>query len=577
MRIVIWVVSFLLSISLLIIIILIYQYSYNDISFQILSFYHQSSKISKFQNVFSPGRFIEIKFFILAIFCLSIAWLVFYFKNEKKINLRLKLISNLFINAFKDFFRPLTNAGKYEKILLALLFVTLVINGIYFLPNLPFHIDERFTYLYFVNKGLFVSLAYYPNPNNHIFYTLICNFSNLFFSNPKWVMKIPVFIISLVSPIIFFLFLRRSFNFFLSFIAILIFSFNSYEMYYSYNGRGYILMNLLLIISTGCLYKLASISDKNKILVLRTIFIISSFLGFYTIPIFIFPFLGMIAWFLFISIINKNFKKLTNVIIDISIITLINFLFYLPVFIFNGFGAVTNNSWVKSRDFLQYFKIFPEMLNSISGVLFYDNPFSIYFIAGEVFLIIFLLIYVKNRETLLWLSLIFTVFLILIPIIMFLRITIYQRVFGYLWVIQSVFLAVLCNSIYLYIKEKISILISKTFFLLLVFIFIIFNLNLINQIAFPIYFNWYNSADRVANFLYKENAQGIFFNTYEMSLCTRFQYETNDRQIFCSSHGNAPLKQNNFIVIEQPGIIYNLTGYKLVYSDPITKIYKLDK
>jgi len=519
---------------------------------------------------------VTIKFFIVSIFFLSIFWLTFYFKNAKKINLQLLFITNLFINVFKDFFEPLINSNKYEKLLLAFLFFTLLIIGIYFLSNFPFHIDERFSYLYFVDKGLFVSLAYYPNPNNHILYTLVCNFSNLFFANPKWVMKIPVFGISLISPFIFFLVLRRSFNFFLSFIAGLIFSFNSYEIYYSYNGRGYVLMNLLLIISIGCLYKLLSISDKNKILLLRIIFIISSFLGFYTIPIFIFPFSGLITWFLLISIRNKNLKNVTNIIIDILTISFLTFLFYLPVFIFNGFGAVTNNNWVKSQDFLEYFKNFPEILTSVSGVLFYDNPFSIYLLTGEIVLIIFLL-FGKKNEFFLWLSLIITVFLILIPILIYLRINIYQRVFGYLWVFQSVFLAILFNKVYLYMNEKISVLIFKTLISLVVFIFIIFNLNLINDIAFPKHFDWYNSADKVADFLFKENAQGIFFNTYEMSLCTRFHYETNDRQISCTSHGNAPLIQNNFIVIEKTGPLSNLTGYDLIYNDTITKIYKLEK
>ena len=289
MRLLLWSLSALASLLLLLFTILIYRYSYTDFCYQLLSYYHQLSRLSKFQVFFSYERFIIFKIIITTLFILSLVWL---WLLKKKINLFLFNIfvqQNCWIKMLKSFFKPYKTLVGRDKFLLIIFLLILVVSRFFYLLHAPFHIDERFSYLYFVGKGFFVSAAYYPNPNNHILYSLVCSFFKIFISNPKWAMKAPVFLIGLLSPVILFASLRKYLSFATAFIAIIIFSFSFYDFYYSMMGRGYALMSLMLIIAVFSLFRI-NFSENNKG-IYRAIFIASCAMGFLYSAGFYLPFL----------------------------------------------------------------------------------------------------------------------------------------------------------------------------------------------------------------------------------------------------------------------------------------------
>jgi hypothetical protein len=108
----------------------------------------------------------------------------------------------------------------------------------------------------------------------------------------------------------------------------------------SFMARGYALIFLFFNLS---LFSALNIIDGNNSTKNWVFFGISSVLGFYSIPIFLYPF---IIFNVLIFVYNpKNVKKqiIANVVIGILV-----FLLYLPIIVINGIGSLTNNSFVAS-------------------------------------------------------------------------------------------------------------------------------------------------------------------------------------------------------------------------------------
>ena len=230
---------------------------------------------------------------------------------------------------------------------------------------------------------------------------------------------------------------------------------------------------------------------------------------------------------------------------------------------------MANNSWVKGIGFWDYFQNLLQVIGQVFGVLFYENSFGLAGLIIEVATLLFLMKYEKEKAKLELLQLILISLLIIIPVLILQRVTIYQRVFGYLWVYQSIFFAMLLERIFIFFN-KIKFFIALPILLS----FVAFNVYNIHQVIFPEKNDWYSSADAMAWFLFKENAQNIYFSSYELSLCARFQYETNGKNILCTSAGNPPLIKNQYLVLEKPLKSIPGNSFSLIYTDQILNIYK---
>ena len=95
----------------------------------------------------------------------------------------------------------------------------------------------------------------------------------------------------------------------------------------------------------ACLYNAYGIIRKNDNIENWIWFGISSILGFYTIPSFLYPFITLNLVILLYNRPNRCWQFITN-----AIVTIITIALYLPVIIVNGLDALTNNPWVKPID-----------------------------------------------------------------------------------------------------------------------------------------------------------------------------------------------------------------------------------
>jgi hypothetical protein len=253
-----------------------------------------------------------------------------------------------------------------KKRVLLLFFIFPIIFLCYYSGKFPFTVDEAFSWVHLVNKGPLVSAFYYPAPNNHIFYTVLCSLLNYLPLDPVWVMRIPTVIAYLFCIHLLYLMLRRLLDHNAAFYTIFLFSIQPSILYYALHGRGYIFLVLFVILSCWFLYS----ALVNNVKPAYVGFVLSCVLGFYTIPVFLYYFILLattagvyIVWY-------KAWDRLIVLVVAFVSIVLLTSLFYLPVFMLNGTDAVFNNSWVQPQtySFAQVYAYLREVLTNVSGL-----------------------------------------------------------------------------------------------------------------------------------------------------------------------------------------------------------------
>jgi hypothetical protein len=88
----------------------------------------------------------------------------------------------------------------------------------------------------------------------------------------------------------------------------------------------------------------------------------------------------------------------------------------------------------------------------------------------------------------------------------------------------------------------------------------------------------YNSFDATARWLYDRQANNIYVNEYDYSLCIRFQYETHGKEVLLDTHQPVAGKEYMYLVIHHSRPYPEqlpLAQYRQVYEDTEAIIYEI--
>ncbi|MGB0525392.1 MAG: hypothetical protein ACPGJS_20625 [Flammeovirgaceae bacterium] len=256
-----------------------------------------------------------------------------------------------------------TLENKDQIWLVAVLLGVSLFRAHYFLQTAILADDETRSYAWFSSQGWWLSLAHYPEPNNHVLYNLFTVF---------WLkVGIPdLLAIRLTS--------------FISLIGILLIGFTLAKQFYSLTAARYVLLSLGITFSAnlyacqGRGYLLLSFWALLALVTLwlwinkklgTALFVCCCVLGFFTIPTFIFPYL----FFLVISLWKgaKNVLAVKKVILMHMTIGGLTLLLYLPLLLFSSPSALFANEYVAKHDYqflLDNTWLIIEYFNYIVGV-----------------------------------------------------------------------------------------------------------------------------------------------------------------------------------------------------------------
>ena len=191
----------------------------------------------------------------------------------------------------------------------------------------PIGYDEALSFLVFGCKPLKESLTNYVIPNNHLFHTFLVHMVTAVLPPYPWIIRLPAFIAGVVMvPCSYFVF-ELLYSPQIALLASGMITASSILVEYSVSARGYTLMIVCFLLSLGAMLKVMR-DDRFKWWFL---FVISSVLGFYTMPVMIYPFgfTLLLIPLVFKTRINKKFVN--KFLLAILIISLVVFILYLPV------------------------------------------------------------------------------------------------------------------------------------------------------------------------------------------------------------------------------------------------------
>jgi len=240
----------------------------------------------------------------------------------------------------------------------------------------PMGNDEAASFIYYASHPLSVIVTIYGSPNNHILHSILMHASYRMFGGAEWALRLPAFLAGIAIVPLTYVAARalgggqaippvqtgkiacRPL------IATALAASAPVLIDYSTDARGYTLLCCFVLICTIAIARGAW----------RT-FAISAALGFYTVPVMLYPFLMLVMW--------GRRKAIVPAIEAIVIAAAL----YAPALIVSGAGAIASNPYVRPLPIGQFFRDLLPYLGSVRAHLLIGIPIVVQVIIAIGFVI----------------------------------------------------------------------------------------------------------------------------------------------------------------------------------------------
>ncbi len=248
---------------------------------------------------------------------------------------------------FRQDFRPQPDSNRH----LAAMFVIMVCALAARLPDLNRYMlhDEAYTVLAF-GASIQSALTDYHLPNNHVLHSVLVNLSTSLFGLDPWAVRLPAFAAGLLIIPAVSLFGARFYNRETGLFAALLAAFSPSLVSAATDARGYGLLMLFTLLA----FAAADHVRLYRSLLGWGLLALLCALGFFTIPVMLFPFGIIFAWLFFENLLDPlpAYRNKWDFIawwaacgLATAALTL---LFYTPIFVYTGPAAVFSNNFVAS-------------------------------------------------------------------------------------------------------------------------------------------------------------------------------------------------------------------------------------
>ncbi len=231
------------------------------------------------------------------------------------------------------------------------------------LINRGMEYDEAYTFSEFARHSFRQVITDYHVPNNHVFHTILVHLSYLVFGNHPWALRLPAFLAGIGLVVAVYALARQTVSNFTGWVAASGVAVLPVLVFYSVNARGYTLICLWSVL----LLLLCDYVRKHRNPAAWALMVLVTGLGFFTIPIMLYPFGIAITW-LFLSglyrDISPEYDGLKGWLAALAgfgiCAALFTILLYAPIFQANGIRSVFNgNRVVESLPLPEFFSKIP--------------------------------------------------------------------------------------------------------------------------------------------------------------------------------------------------------------------------
>ena len=263
--------------------------------------------------------------------------------------------------------------------------------------------DEAYTFIHFASRPFKHILADYSAPNNHIFHTILMGLAYRLFGGEPWVLRLPAFLAGTLMAPVTYITARRFFSPHQAMAASGLAAVTPLFINYSVNGRGYTLLVLfalllanfagILVVQHGSSRSEAEWGSRPALIA----FIITAALGFYTIPIFLYPMAGISLWVVVTCLLAREarpnrLRKLGIFLGACLAAGLLTVLLYSPVIFFgSGLASLIGNEIVRSLSWSTFLEnLDPRIIKAWNKWMIGIGPLVEYlFLGGFVLSVIF--------------------------------------------------------------------------------------------------------------------------------------------------------------------------------------------
>jgi len=298
------------------------------------------------------------------------------------------------VTFWKDIKASIINQGwLINSALAGVIFVALVLrlNNL----NLPLGHDEAYMYNAFASRSFWHIVTNYHLPNNHVLLSIIMKITTELFGNHVLTLRLPTIITGVLMVPASFYFGKRFYSVETGLLSSILVAVFPILVQYSVLARGYAIIALIAL----CLFALADYVRVKKNRFVWFLIAVLSALGFFTIPIMLFPFGALYIW-LVVSYIFKDTRSYESKFdflkywvgsgITTAVITV---LLYMPILIYsyerffgNGFIAplewdvflVTiwtrlRNTWIEWTEFIPLWLSLLGVLGFLISLVFHKR------------------------------------------------------------------------------------------------------------------------------------------------------------------------------------------------------------
>jgi hypothetical protein len=224
--------------------------------------------------------------------------------------------------------------------------------------DVPMRYDEATTYDNYVSKPLYVGLANYSAPNNHLLHTFLAKLSVTAFGSGEWAVRLPALLAGIALIPATFALTRALYGRIAALLAAALVASSSTLVEYSANARGYTIVALLTLI----VFIAATRVLEHESIGAWAVVAVAGALGLHAVPIMIYPLGGILLWLLVSRIAEKRplrafGSRLGGCVLATAVLTGI---LYAPVFAASGVRSVTSNEFVEPRSWSAFLEMLPE-------------------------------------------------------------------------------------------------------------------------------------------------------------------------------------------------------------------------
>jgi uncharacterized membrane protein len=261
--------------------------------------------------------------------------------------------------------------------------------------NLPLGHDEAYMYNAFASRSFWHIVSNYHLPNNHVLLSIIMKIVTVLFGNHVWTLRLTTIIAGTLMVPASYYFGKRFYSVETGLLSSILVAVFPILVQYSVLARGYAIVALITLL----IFPLADYVRVNKNRFVWLLIVVLSALGFFTIPLMLFPWGALYIW-LIVSYIFKDthsyktkFDFLKYWVSSGIVTAVITILLYTPLIIYSydrffGNGVIAplqwnifmvtlwtrlRNTWIEWIDFIPVWISFLGVLGFLISLVFHKK------------------------------------------------------------------------------------------------------------------------------------------------------------------------------------------------------------